>query len=261
VIDMGDGAFSAGHTYVALSRCTSLNGIKLRTPIKPGDIIVRDEVIRLSETANNEKAIDEELSDSRANHYYGECIKEFNVNNFEAAYDNLVKAMELRDDTLKPIFKRFLTIKLQQLKSRNAKSRDAEKNNSKLITTIDQLNDKIHAKQLKVKELSKEVTDSQKEMENLYRLVDIKEREERTAAAQLQLKQQELTAQKEETNAAVQANNENLIRLENAAETIKSLQEQTTNLKSEITIRTKYTTYLAIILLISIFTLLIKVLF
>jgi len=261
VIDMGDGAFSAGHTYVALSRCISLDGIKLKTPIKPGDIIVRDEVIRLSETANNEKAIDEELSDSRANHYYGECIKEFNVNNFEAAYDNLVKAMELRDDTLKPIFKRFLTIKLQQLKSRNAKSRDAEKNNSKLITTIDQLNDKIHAKQLKVKELSKEVTDSQKEMENLYRLVDIKEREERTAAAQLQLKQQELTAQKEETNAAVQANNENLIRLENAAETIKSLQEQTTNLKSEITIRTKYTTYLAIILLISIFTLLIKVLF
>ena len=261
VIDMGDGAFSAGHTYVALSRCTSLDGIKLRTPIKPGDIIVRDEVIRLSETANNEKAIDEELSDSRANHYYGECIKEFNVNNFEAAYDNLVKARELRDDTLKPLFKRFLTIKLQQLKSRNAKSRDAEKNNSKLATTIDQLNDKIRAKQLKVKELSKEVTDSQKEMENLYRLVDIKEREERTAAAQLQLKQQELTAQKEETNAAVQANNENLIRLENAAETIKTLQEQTTNLKSEITIRTKYTTYLAIILLISIFTLLIKVLF
>ena len=98
-------------------------------------------------------------------------------------------------------------------------------------------------------------------METLYRLVDIKEREERTAAAHLQLKQQELTAQKEETNAAVHANNENLIRLENAAETIKSLQEQTTNLKSEITIRKKYTTYLAIILLISIFTLLIKVLF
>src|ERR1035437_4267103 len=64
IIDMGGGAFSAGHTYVALSRCTSLEGIKLRTPIKLSDIIVRDEVIRLSQTTNNEMAINDELSDS-----------------------------------------------------------------------------------------------------------------------------------------------------------------------------------------------------
>jgi ATP-dependent DNA helicase PIF1 len=38
VIDLGRGTFSAGQTYVALSRCTSFEGIILETPIKPRDI-------------------------------------------------------------------------------------------------------------------------------------------------------------------------------------------------------------------------------
>lgn len=260
VIDMGDGAFSAGHTYVALSRCTSLEGIKLKTPIKPSDIIVRDEVIRLAETANNETAIHEELSDSQANYYYRKCLEEFDSNNFESAYIHLIKALEFRDDTLKPLFKRFLTFKLNQLKNRNAKFKDVEKNNSKLASNIDQLNEKIQTKQLKIKELSKELSGIQKEMENLYRLVDIKEREERNTAAQLQLKQHELTLQKEATNIATQTNNENLIRLENATETIKNLQQQANNLKSEISSWKQYTAYTAIILFIIIIALLIKML-
>jgi len=261
VIDMGDGAFSAGHTYVALSRCTSLEGIKLRTPIKKSDIIVREEVIRLAETANNETAIQEELSDSRANYYYRECLKEFDVNNFDSAYDNLMKAMELRDDTSTPVFKRFLIFKLNQLKFRNSKHKDFEKNISRLTTTIEQLNDKLQFKQQKIKEISKEVTESKKEMENLYRLVDIKEREERVVSAQLQLKQQELIAQKEATTIAVRTNDDNLIRQENAAETIKMLQEQTQSLKSEVSNWKKYTGYMAIIMVVIIITILIKVLF
>jgi len=38
VIDMGRGAFAAGQTYVALSRCTSFEGISLKTPIRAQDI-------------------------------------------------------------------------------------------------------------------------------------------------------------------------------------------------------------------------------
>ena len=259
VIDMGDGAFSAGHTYVALSRCTSLEGIKLRTPIKQSDIIVREEVIRLAETANNETAIQEELSDSRANHYYRECVKEFDANRYTSAYENLLKAIELRDDTSTPVFKRFLTFKLNQLKSKKAKNKEVDKAGSKLAATIEQLNDKLLGKQLKLKELSTQLSDTQKEMDTLYRLVDIKERAERVAASQLQLKQQELTAQKEAMDVAVRSYNENYIRMENAAETIKTLREQTQNLKSELSGWKKYTLYAAIILLGIIIGLLVKV--
>lgn len=45
IIDLDRGAFAAGQLYVALSRCTSLEGIILSTKIKQSDIIVRKEVI------------------------------------------------------------------------------------------------------------------------------------------------------------------------------------------------------------------------
>jgi len=38
-IDLGSGAFAHGQTYVALSRCTSFDGIKLRRPVESRDII------------------------------------------------------------------------------------------------------------------------------------------------------------------------------------------------------------------------------
>lgn len=45
-IDMSRGAFAHGQTYVALSRCTSLEGLYLTRKIKPQDIIIDPEIIR-----------------------------------------------------------------------------------------------------------------------------------------------------------------------------------------------------------------------
>jgi hypothetical protein len=44
VIDMGRGAFAHGQSYVALSRCTTLEGIKLRQPLTPRDLLMDPEV-------------------------------------------------------------------------------------------------------------------------------------------------------------------------------------------------------------------------
>ena len=91
-------------------------------------------------------------------------------------------------------------------------------------------------------------------------MVDIKEREERSAVARLQQKERELTAQKEAINLVTRENNENLIRLENNVETIKTLKGQAAQLKSELSDWKKYTGYAAIVLLGIIIGLLIKML-
>jgi len=47
-INLGRGSFAHGQTYVALSRCTSLENITLAAPIRQSDIILDEEVLRFS---------------------------------------------------------------------------------------------------------------------------------------------------------------------------------------------------------------------
>lgn len=46
VIDLGPRAFAPGQTYVAFSRLTSLDGLYLKRPLTPADIIVDEDVVR-----------------------------------------------------------------------------------------------------------------------------------------------------------------------------------------------------------------------
>ena len=49
IIDMGRGAFEFGQTYVALSRCRTLEGIVLKQLLKPSDILVDDRIVEFYE--------------------------------------------------------------------------------------------------------------------------------------------------------------------------------------------------------------------
>ncbi len=48
-LDMGSGAFANGQTYVALSRCRSLEGLSLAWPLRPRDLLVHREALAFYE--------------------------------------------------------------------------------------------------------------------------------------------------------------------------------------------------------------------
>jgi ATP-dependent exoDNAse (exonuclease V) alpha subunit len=49
IVDMGKGAFEHGQTYVALSRCTRLEGVVLRQRLTPRDILTDPRVVEFYE--------------------------------------------------------------------------------------------------------------------------------------------------------------------------------------------------------------------
>jgi len=56
VVDMGRGAFATGQTYVALSRCTSFEGLILKRPIRKSDVRIDQHIVDFVTECHYKKA-------------------------------------------------------------------------------------------------------------------------------------------------------------------------------------------------------------
>ena len=114
-IDFTGGVFAGGQTYVALSRCTSLQGISLQEPIRRENIFVRTEVTNFARNYNNLNIINSALQESKADKQYADAMAAFDKGDMQATIDNFFLAIHSRYDIEKPAAKRLIRRKLNSV--------------------------------------------------------------------------------------------------------------------------------------------------
>lgn len=112
VIDFTGGVFAGGQTYVALSRCTSLEGIQLKKEITRSDIFVRPEITEFAQHFNDTQSIDRAMKKAQADIEYENAVREFDKGNFAEFLNSFFKAIHSRYDIEKPLIQRFIRKKL-----------------------------------------------------------------------------------------------------------------------------------------------------
>lgn len=138
-IDFTGGVFAGGQTYVALSRCSSLEGITLKYPVRHEDIFVRQEVRNFANGYNDAATIHGALSESKADKEYHAAVKAFDNGDYDAFLKSFFIAIHSRYDIEKPAVKRLIRKKLNvinRLKDENERLESVIKQQQELMKRL-----------------------------------------------------------------------------------------------------------------------------
>ena len=136
VIDFTGGVFAAGQTYVALSRCRSMQGIELKKPLSRSDVFVRPEIVQFSQRFNNQQDLERAMREAQADVEYAAASQAYDEGDFEAFFPHFFKAIHARYDIEKPAVVRLMRRKLNlinTLKQEIEALKKAEKEKNKAL--------------------------------------------------------------------------------------------------------------------------------
>ena len=115
VVDLTGGVFAGGQTYVALSRCASLEGLVLKSKISPRDIFARKEIVEFSQRFNDSSLIERSLAEGEAEARYVEAARCFKRGDMRGAVEAFASAVSKRNELNEPKTQRLLRLKLQTI--------------------------------------------------------------------------------------------------------------------------------------------------
>ncbi|GHU90911.1 helicase [Bacteroidia bacterium] len=163
IADLG-AAFTSGQVYVALSRCTSFNGLVLKTKIENKAIKTDPQVLQFAQNETPSTLIVQELNSGKADFYYKKVREEIKSLNFTEAYDNFVKAIKFRNDIETDLFKKYFVATANRLGSFRQKHIDTlnelvtkTQENEELQVSISELESEKLSQQTKINDQNKAI--------------------------------------------------------------------------------------------------------
>lgn len=163
IADLG-AAFTSGQVYVALSRCTSFNGLVLKTKIENKAIKTDPQVLQFAQNETPSTLIVQELNSGKADFYYKKVREEIKSLNFTEAYNNFVKAIKFRNDIETDLFKKYFVVTANRLGSFRQKHTETlseflakTQENEELQTSILELESEKLSQQTKINDQNKAI--------------------------------------------------------------------------------------------------------
>ena len=163
IADLG-AAFTSGQVYVALSRCTSFNGLVLKTKIENKAIKTDPQVLQFAQNETPSTLIVQELNSGKADFYYKKVREEIKSLNFTEAYNNFVRAIKFRNDIETDLFRKYFVATANRIGSFRQKHTDTlselvakTQENGELQASISELESEKLSQQTKINDQNKAI--------------------------------------------------------------------------------------------------------
>ena len=211
VADIGS-SFASGQVYVALSRCTSMNGLVLTSEIYPHSIITDNRVLEFAKNETPETLLTEQLSVSKADYYYMQARKAFHARKADRMLDNFLTALKYRNDITTDTFRRYISIWLKKLFKVENDYIETKREKFELLQHVEDLQDCIGDLISEKEELSNSVTSITSENEE-------KEKSIKKAQKSIVAKDEEISSLKDKLSSVE-------LKLKDSREKISGLQSR-----------------------------------